>query len=307
MLKRIGLFLLTNVLVIAVLSISSTLISMFFGINVSWVFTGDYLWLFIFAAIIWFTWSFISLFMSKWSAKTMYGVQVITQADIIKLDEKEKAVYDLVERLARESRIDMPEVWIYQSPEPNAFATGATKNSSLVAVSSGLLDTMKIDEIEWVIAHEMAHIVNGDMVTMTLLQWVINTFVIFLSRILASIIDSFLRSDEEESSGTSWTYFVISFVLEIVFSILASIVVMWFSRHREYRADEGSARFVWKAKMIAALKKLQKLQNQMVTDDSDRLATMKIGSKGRSGLMAMFSSHPDLDLRIQNLEQSDIY
>lgn len=301
MFKRIFLFLATNLLILVVISVSFTIISSAFWINI-WLYYNwsNLLNVLIYATIIWFSWAFISLFLSKFMAKWSYGVKVINNENI---SWKEKFVYDLVERLARDKSIKMPEVWIYESSEPNAFATWATKNSSLVAVSTWLLEVMNEDEIEWVIAHEMAHVTNGDMVTMTLLQWVINTFVIFLSRIIASLVENYFRSsDEESSSSWSWIYFVVSIALEIIFSILASMLVMWFSRYREFKADEGSAKLVWKWKMIASLKKLQKLQDVMLTDDNDKLATMKIWSKKRWWIFALFSSHPDLEDRIRNLE-----
>lgn len=298
MIKRIFLFLATNLLVLVVLSITFTILSSVFWIS----FASYYNWsnlvpVLIFAWVVWFAWSFISLFLSKWIAKWSYKIKLI---DSSSASWKEKLVYDIVSRISEIKRIKTPEVWIYESQEPNAFATWATKNSSLVAVSTWLLWVMNDDEIEWVIAHEMAHITNWDMVTMALLQWVINTFVIFLARIVASFAEKFFLSEEE--SWWSWIYYVISFILEIIFSILASIVVMWFSRYREFRADEGSANFVWKEKMILALKRLKQFQNNMVTDDSDKLATFKIWSKKRSWLFALFSSHPDLDDRIKNLE-----
>lgn len=300
MLKRIFLFLATNLLILVVISISFTVISLVFGINIWWYYNwSNLLNVFIYALIVWFAWSFISLFLSKFMAKWSYGVQVINWSN---LSWKEKFVYELVEKLARDSSIKMPEVWIYESPEPNAFATWATKNSSLVAVSTWLLEVMNEDEIEWVIAHEMAHITNGDMVTMVLLQWVINTFVIFLSRIIAYFVENYFRNSDEESSSWSWIYYLVSMILEIIFSILASMLVMWFSRYREFKADEGSAKQVWKTKMILALKKLQQLQWAMLTDDSDKLATMKIWSKKRWWIFALFSSHPDLEDRIRNLE-----
>lgn len=300
MLKRIFLFLATNLLILVVISVSFTVISLVFGINIGWYYNwSNLLNVFIYALIVWFAWSFISLFLSKFMAKWSYGVQVINWTN---LSWKEKFVFDVVEKLARDNSIKMPEVWIYESPEPNAFATWATKNSSLVAVSTWLLDVMNEDEIEWVIAHEMAHVTNGDMVTMTLLQWIINTFVIFLSRIIAYFVENYFRSSDEESSSWSWIYYLVSMILEIVFSILASMLVMWFSRYREFKADEGSAKLVWKTKMILALKKLQKLQDAMLTDDSDKLATMKIWSKKRWWIFALFSSHPDLEDRIKNLE-----
>lgn len=248
--------------------------------------------------------------MSKWTAKRMYSIKTITSEDLHNLSTKEKIVYDVVREISNKHGITMPEVGVYEGIEMNAFATWATKNSSLVAVSSGLLRNMSSEEIEWVVAHEMAHILNGDMVTMTLMQWVVNTFVVFLSRIIATIADSALsnKNSEEESnnySGPSAIYYIVSLVLELCFSILASVLVMWFSRHREYRADEWSARFVWREKMIAALKAL-KATYMTVTPDSEPLATYKISSRERSRLMMLFSSHPTLDSRIQNIENMRI-
>lgn len=307
MIKRIFLFLLTNILVMVLIWIILTILSKVFWINIWWYFDGwNYLSVLIYAWVVWFTGAFISLFLSKTMAKWAYEMKFMTDKNLFDFSKKEQLVYHTVSDLSRRSGINIPEVWIYVSDEPNAFATGATKNSSLVAVSTGLLENMNDDEIVGVVAHEMAHITNGDMVTMTLLQWVINTFVIFAARIIASIADRFFSNSEEESSSPSWIYYVVSIVLEIIFSILASIVVMKFSRYREFRADEGSAIFVGKEKMIAALEKLKKLQEQILTDDSDKLATMKIGSKKRSGIFALFSSHPDLDERIENLRSKNI-
>jgi heat shock protein HtpX len=199
----------------------------------------------------------------------------------------------------------MPEVGFYISQDPNAFATWPSKNSSLVAVSSGLLDFMEKDAIEWVVAHEMAHVLNWDMVTMTLLQWVLNTFVIFISRVLAWIVDNFLNWEKESGSGGSWSYYIISILFEIIFWILASLITMWFSRKREFKADAWSAGFVWKQKMINWLKALKSLQNFASWDDT-KLATMKISTKGRTWFMALFSSHPTLDDRISALENLSI-
>lgn len=309
MIKRIFLFILTNILVMALIWIILTILSKVFWINIWWYFDGwNYLSVLIYAWVVWFTGAFISLFLSKTMAKWAYEMKFMTDKNLFDFSKKEQLVYHTVSDLSRRSGINIPEVWIYVSDEPNAFATGATKNSSLVAVSTGLLENMNDDEIVGVVAHEMAHITNGDMVTMTLLQWVINTFVIFAARIIASIADRFFSSsnEEEASSGPSWIYYVVSIALEIIFSILASIVVMKFSRYREFRADEGSATFVGKEKMIAALEKLKKLQEQILTDDWDKLATMKIGSKKRSWIFALFSSHPDLDDRIQNLKMKSL-
>lgn len=198
----------------------------------------------------------------------------------------------------------MPEVGIYQSPEVNAFATGASKNSSLVAVSSGLVAQMSADEVEWVVAHEMAHIMNGDMVTMTLLQGVINAFVIFLSRAIAQVISMALRRDD--SSSNWFVYFGITIVLEILLGILGSIIVMAYSRRREFAADAGSAGYVGKSKMLNALRALQRIHEQNIAVKGDpKLATLKIDGKS-NGFLRLFASHPPLEERIQNLLNSPI-
>ncbi len=299
MFKRIWLFLLTNIAIIAVITIVIAIAENVFWITIIW-YSTDYVSVFIYAIIVWFSGSFISLFLSKWMAKRAYWVQVVDVNDYSNLDSKEKVVFDLVRDLAERNHIKMPEVWFYQSNEPNAFATWASKNSSLVAVSTWLLEIMNKDEIEWVIAHEMAHILNWDMVTMTLLQWLINTFVVFISRILANIFDNVT----DWKFGSLW-YFVVNMVLQICIWILASLITMWFSRFREYKADAGSAWYVGKDKMIAALEALKKLQNITWKDDS-KFATMKISTKWRSGIMMLFSTHPDLDDRINALKNLSI-
>lgn len=305
MFKRVFLFLATNLAIIVVLSIVIMIVEKVFWIDVTWYVWGNYTGLFIFSLIFGFGWAFISLFMSKWIAKKAYSVKVISINQYDNLDSKQRLVFDVVRNLAEREKITMPEVGFYNSAEPNAFATWASKNSSLVAVSSWLLSMMEKDAIEWVIAHEMAHVLNWDMVTMTLLQWVINTFVIFISRVLAWVVDNFLNGEKESSSGPSWSYYLISIFFEIVFWILASMITMWFSRHREFRADAWSARFVGKQKMIAWLMALKNMQNITSWDDS-KLATMKISTKGRTWLMALFSSHPDLDDRIKALNDLSI-
>lgn len=305
MFKRIAVFLLTNIAVLATIMISLSVIQAVFGINVT-AYGGSMVSIFIFALVVWFAGSFISLALSKYMAKMAYWVKPVSKAQYDSLDEKQKLVFRTVEELAERNNIKTPEIGFYISPEPNAFATGASKNSSLVAVSSGLLDMMNEDEIEGVVAHEMAHVLNGDMVTMALVQGILNTFVVFFSRIIANIVDNFMQG-EEESTGPSWVYFVVSIVLEIIFGILASLVAMKFSRYREFRADYGSAQFVGKRKMIAALKALQTMQNRMVSDDNSKLASMKISTKNKkSGLLGLFSSHPDLSERIQALENANI-
>ena len=300
MFKRIGLFLLTNLAVIVVVSIVLFIVERVFGISVSW-YWYNYTSLLIFALIWWFTWSFISLFLSKWMAKRAYNIQIINKEDVFNLSPKEKVVWDVVAELTERNHIDMPEVGIYKDSEPNAFATGPSKNNSLVAVSTGLLDNMTKDEIEWVIGHEMAHILNWDMVTMTLLQGVLNTFVIFFARILANVVDSVTNKD---SDGPGWGYYISSIVFEILLWILASMIAMWFSRYREFKADAGSAKFVWKEKMIMALQALKNMEPVLVksTDWEDKLAAFKIEAKRGRWLAALFSSHPDLDDRIKALE-----
>ena len=297
--KRISLFLITNLAVIVLIGIILTILSKVFGINLSG-YGYNYLSIFVFALVVWFLGAIISLFMSKWSAKRAYKLKFFTQENLSSLSDKEKLVYNLVLDLANREGIKMPEVWVYQSKDPNAFATGATKNSSLVAVSSALLDKMNKDEIEWVVAHEMAHILNGDMVTMTLLQWVINTFVVFASRVIANIADSYFS--KWESNGPSFIYYTVSIALDIVLWMLASVVVMWFSRHREYRADEGSARYVWKDKMIKALEALQNMKS-LAKPSKAKFATMKISTNDKSKwLKRFFMSHPALEDRIKNLQ-----
>ena len=228
-------------------------------------------------------------------AKRAYWIVPITQDQVSLLSDKERVVWNTVSEIAERNHIDMPEVWIYQSNEPNAFATWASKNNSLVAVSTGLLDIMDKWAVEWVVAHEMTHILNWDMVTMTLLQWVLNTFVVFFARIVANFIAS--RSEE----WLSWfAYMWVYILLEIVFGLLATPIAMAFSRYREYRADEGSARLVWKEKMIAWLEALKRM-NDLLPSNSSEWATMKIWTK--KWLFKLYSSHPDLDDRIKALEE----
>ena len=295
MIKRIFLFLLTNIAVIAVLTVVIALAEKFLWISISG-YSQNYTSVFIYALIVWFTWAFISLWISKWMAKKAYWVVVVTSENISSLSKKEKLVYDVVMDLSNKHWIKMPEVWFYDDKDPNAFATWASKNSSLVAASSWLLDQMNENEIEWVIGHEMAHILNWDMVTMTLLQWVLNTFVVFFARILANIFNNVT-----DGKFWIWGYYLVNILLQILFGILASVIAMWFSRYREYRADEGSAKFLWKEKMISALEALKKMQSLAAWDDS-KLAAMKISTKKRWGIMSLFSSHPDLDDRIKNLQ-----
>ncbi len=289
--KRVLLFLATNLAVVLVLSIVLNLLSGVLGINRQG--TGGLL---LMAAVFGFGGSFISLLISKWVAKRSYGVQVIDQPR----SEMENWLVSTVQRQAREAGIGMPEVGIYDSPEMNAFATGASKNSSLVAVSSGLLYSMSRDEAEAVLAHEVSHIANGDMVTLTLIQGVVNTFVIFFARVVAGIISNFFRSDDEESPAQGgFVYMMIVFALEMVFGILASVIVMWFSRQREFRADAGAARLAGRDKMIAALERLRHGHESQLEG-----SMMAFGINGKRSFSEFFMSHPPLEQRIEALRHS---
>ena len=299
MIQRVFLFLMTNIAVIATFSVALMVIERVFWISIS-AYGWSYTQLLIFASIFWFIGAFVSLAMSKGAAKRAYKIKPITQKQVSWLNSKQRLVWDTVQRLSEQNNITMPEVGIYKASEANAFATGATKNSSLVAVSTGLLDSMSEGAIEWVIAHEMAHILNGDMVTMTLLQGIMNTFVIFFARVAAGAIDSYI-SKWEQRSTPSWAYYLVSIVMEVIFGILASMITMKFSRYREFRADAGSAESVGKEKMIAWLKALRDMQNQVSTKKW-WFASMKISSRKPLGIRKFFSSHPPLDDRIQALE-----
>ncbi|GBF75826.1 zinc metalloprotease HtpX [Paenibacillus sp. 598K] len=288
------LFILTNVLVITTISIIFSI----FGIQGYIREEGgiDFTALLIFSAIIGFTGALISLAMSRWMAKKAMNVQVLNPDG--PLNDYERRIVETVHRISRTAGLtDMPEVGIYHSPEVNAFATGPTKKRSLVALSTGLLEQMDDAAVEGVIAHEIAHIANGDMVTMTLLQGVINTFVVFLSRIAAYIVSNLVKSD----SMRHIVHFACIIVFQIVFSILGSLVVMAFSRYREYHADAGAAAYAGKDKMIHALQSLKRTINQVDTSQTS-LNTMKISTTPKA--MKLFSSHPDLDDRINRLSQS---
>ncbi|TQS74144.1 protease HtpX [Ornithinibacillus gellani] len=288
--KRIGYFLLTNILVLLTISIIFTItgagsyITAAGGINF-----GQLL---IFSAIIGFSGALISLGMSRWLAKRMMGVQVLDPNG--PLSEDELLVVEKVHRLSRAAGLmHMPEVGIYHSPEVNAFATGPSKKRSMVAVSSGLLQEMDDTAIEGVIAHEVAHIANGDMVTMTLLQGVVNTFVVFLARIVAFAVSRFVRDELAPI-----VHFIAIIVFQLVFSILGSLVVFAYSRHREFHADRGGADLAGKDKMRHALESLKQYTNRMRQGEPESIATLKINHKSKS---ALFSTHPDLDERIKRL------
>ena len=285
---RIVLFLCTNLAVMAVFGIILSLT----GIR-----SASIPGLLIMAGLFGFGGSFISLLMSKWMALRSVGGEVIEQPR----NETERWLMQVVTQQSQQVGITTPQVAIYHAPDINAFATGARKNASLVAVSTGLLQNMNRDEAEAVIAHEISHVANGDMVTMTLIQGVVNTFVIFISRIIAQVASGFLSSDREEegSNGNPLVYFAVATVLELVFGILASIITMWFSRHREFYADAGSAKLVGREKMIAAL---ERLKTSYEPQEPGTMAAFCINGKQKS-LSDLFMSHPPLDKRIEALRQ----
>ncbi len=284
---RIGLFLATNLAVIVVLGVILSLT----GINPRS--TGG---LMLVALVVGFSGSIISLLLSKKMALWSTGAQIITEPR----SQMERWLVETVRRQAQAAGIGMPDVAIYDAPEMNAFATGASRNKALVAVSTGLIQQMNADEVEAVLAHEVSHVANGDMVTMALIQGVLNTFVVFISRMLAQVVDGYLRRDEE-SSGPGIGYFVCSIVFEILFGILASIIAMWFSRQREFRADEGGARLAGSHKMIAALRRLQ--NNEGVSTLPKEAQAFGISGPISQGLAGLFRTHPTLDDRIAALQQ----
>lgn len=294
MFKRIFLFILTNILVVTTISIILSVLGIGNYLTASGI---DYTALLAFCLVWGFVGSGISLLMSKFMAKMMMGVQIVD----------DRGQYgDLVRKvhlLAKQAGIEkMPEVGIYNSPEVNAFATGPSKNNSLVAVSTGLLQQMNADEVEGVLAHEVAHVANGDMVTMALVQGVVNAFVMFFARIAAFALQNFLNGDREERpAGGGLAYHLSVIVFQLAFSFLGMFVVAYFSRVREYRADKGAAQYAGKYKMIAALKRLQQ-RADWVDDSQESLKAFKINSK--KGLMNFLSTHPSLEDRIAALERS---
>ena len=288
--KRVILFLVTNLAVMLVLSVTASIL----GINRYMTANGlNFGMLLMFCALMGFGGSFISLLLSKTIAKWSTGARVIEHPQ----NSTEVWLVDTVNRLATRAGLSMPEVAVYDGP-PNAFATGASKSNSLVAVSTGLLQGMTKEEVEAVLAHEVAHIANGDMVTLTLIQGVVNTFVMFFARIVGYFVDSFLRRNNEENSGPGIGYMVTVFVCEIVFGILASIIVMYFSRQREYRADAGAAALMGsKVPMMNALRRLGGLQSDGLPQN-----LQASGIAGRESWLGLFTSHPPLESRIAALQ-----
>mgnify|MGYP000246376578 FL=1 len=286
--KRILLFVLTNLAVMVVLGVVASLL----GVNRFLTSNGLNLTALLgFSLIMGFGGAFISLLMSKTMAKWSTGAEVITQPR----SQDEAWIVETVRRLSERAGIAMPEVAIYEG-EPNAFATGAFKNSALVTVSTGLLQGMTREEVEAVLGHEVAHIANGDMVTMTLIQGVLNTFVVFLSRVVGYFVDSLLRKNDEESSGPGIGYYVTSIVLDIVLGFVASMIVAWFSRQREFRADEGASQLMGnKQPMINALARLNQMHAGPLPSS---VAAMGITSE----LGKLFATHPPLEERIAALQ-----
>ncbi len=290
MLKRVVLFLATNLAVLALLSIIMSV----FGINPQSM--GGLL---VMALLFGFGGSLVSLLSSKWVAKRAAGLHVIERPN----SDVERWLVDTVARQAQAAGIGMPEVAIYDAPEINAFATGANRNNALVAVSTGLLHNMTEDEAEAVLGHEIAHVANGDMITMALLQGVLNTFVIVLARVVGGFIDSAL-SGSREGEGRGFAYYIIVFVLEMVFGLFATMISMWFSRHREFRADAGGAALAGRDKMIAALKRLSLNQGQNTLPK--QVAAFGISGAMGHGLRRLLLSHPPLEERIRALEAGNV-
>jgi len=296
MAKRIVLFVLTNIAILLVLSVTAQIIMSVFDIRFDD--TGLNLpALLIMAAVFGFGGSFISLAISKWMAKRAVGARVIERP----ANSTEQWLVDTVRRQAKQAGIGMPEVAIYDAPDVNAFATGMNRNSALVAVSTGLLNAMDRDEAEAVLGHEISHVANGDMVTLALIQGVLNTFVIFLSRVIGFVVDRMILKNER---GYGIGYFVTTIVAQIVLSILASMIVMWFSRRREFRADRGGAQLAGRNKMIAALERLRAAHTPSTLPN--QMAAFGISDGMGAGLKRLFMSHPPLEERIEALQRAQM-
>jgi heat shock protein HtpX len=295
--KRIFLFLVTNIAILLVLNITLRLLGVDRILNADG--TGiNFQSLLVFAAVIGFGGSFISLLISKWMAKRSVGAQVIETPS----NQTERWLFDTVQRQAQRAGIRMPEVAIYDAPEINAFATGWNKDAALVAVSTGLLNNMTADEAEAVLGHEITHVSNGDMVTLALIQGVVNTFVIFLSRVIGYVVDRVVFKVERGQGPAFW---ITSIIAELVLGILASIIVMWFSRQREFKADHGGATLAGRNKMIAALQRLQ-LNYGQPAQLPDQVKAFGISGSAGEGLKRLFMSHPPLEERIAALQAATV-
>lgn len=291
---RIALFLATNIGILLVLSVSLRVLGVERILDEQGV-GIDFTSLLIFAAVIGMGGSFLSLAISKWMAKKSTGAHVIEEPG----NATERWLVDTVRQQAEQAGIGMPEVAVYDSPDVNAFATGMSRNNALVAVSTGLLHSMSKNEVEAVLAHEVSHVANGDMVTLALVQGVVNTFVVFLSRVIGVLVDRLVFKVERGHGPAFW---ITAIIAEIVLGILASIVVMWFSRYREYRADEGGAALAGRQNMIAALQRLQMTYGKPA-DLPDQFAAFGISGGVAGGLKKLLMSHPPLEERIAALQQ----
>ena len=290
--KRIFYFLVTNLAIVLVLSVTMRLLGVEPFLNANGLNLNSLL---IFAAVMGFGGAFISLAISKWSAKRMSGAVTIENPKTL----DEIWLVNIVKKQSQAVGIQMPEVAIFNSPAVNAFATGMSRNNSLVAVSSGLLEMMTKDEAEAVIGHEISHIANGDMVTLTLIQGVVNTFVLFFSRVIGYTVDKVVFKTRQ---GTGPAFFITMIISELLLGVLASIVVMWFSRQREYRADIGGGQLAGNQKMIAALQRLKSQYESSALPKS--IAALGISGEQGMGLKELFSTHPSLDDRIARLQQN---
>ncbi len=290
---RIILLVLTNLAVMAVLFLTMNILGGLFGFNMSSGSMGGFMMM---ALVMGFGGSFVSLLMSKWMAKRSMGVNVIETPNTA----QERWLVETVRRQAEKAGIGMPEVGIFYSPDPNAFATGANRNSALVAVSQGLLDHMTADEVEAVLGHEIGHVANGDMVTQTLLQGVVNTFVIIFARLIGMAVDNFFRRSDDQSGGVGFGYYIGSMIAQVVLGFAASAIVMWFSRWREFHADKAGADLAGRQKMIAALRRLQ--QGHAKQDLPGGMAAFGISGGFGEGLQKLFTTHPPLEDRIAALE-----
>ncbi len=295
---RILLFLLTNAAVLVLISLIFQVLGLgqFLdqqGVNLNLES------LLLFSAVIGMSGSFMSLVLSKWMAKQSMGVYVIEQPS----NATERWLVDVVARQAKQAGLGMPDVGIFQSPDPNAFATGMSKNNALVAVSTGLLQNMSADEVEAVLGHEITHVANGDMVTLGLLQGIVNTFVYFFATIAGHLVDRVLFRSEDDRTGYGPAYFITQMVAQILLSILATMIVMWFSRWREFRADNGGARLAGRQKMIGALQALQRAHEPQ--ELPGEFAAFGISGGLGQGFAKLFMSHPPLEERIAALQRGD--
>ena len=292
--KRVFLFVVTNLAIVLVLSITLQLLGVERLLDARGV-DLDLKALLIYALVFGMGGSFVSLAMSKWTAKRLTGARVIAQPT----GDAEAWLVEAVRRQAQVAGIAMPEVAVYQAPEPNAFATGARRNKALVAVSTGLLQRMRRDEVEAVLGHEVSHVANGDMVTLALIQGVVNTFVIFLSRVIGHVVDRVVFKTERGHGPAFW---ITTIIAQLVIGILASTIVFWFSRQREYRADAGGARLAGRDKMIGALERLKATAGRAALPD--QMAAFGISGGTHAGLARLFVTHPSLDERIARLKRA---